>query len=163
MFQCYRWKYQNAKKKLNFKEYQLKRKTVKRFTRPKLQAALRKLFSLPPTHLFQIKSYYISGTKMFLRKYTEIYRHLRSKCFKNAVLGRQEIVKCKCFCLTPNRNMLAGKSVKSERFLVVLQEHIIFNVKWVEVHKMSEFFWAKLSCKMSDLFLPFSVDFETFC
>ena len=116
-------------KKLNFKEYQLKRKIVKRFTRPKQQAALRKLFSLPPTHLYQIKSYYISGTKMFLRKYTEICRHLRSKCFKNAVLGRQEIVKCKCFCLTPNRNMLAGKSVKSERFLVVLLEHIIFNIK----------------------------------
>ena len=53
---------------------------------------------------------------------------------------------------TPNRNMFAEKFVKSEKFLAVLWEHIIFNVKWVEVHKMSEVFWAKLYCKMSDLF-----------
>ena len=31
--------------------------------------------------------------------------------------------------LTPNRNMLAGKFVKPERFLAVLQEHIAFNAK----------------------------------
>ena len=31
--------------------------------------------------------------------------------------------------LTPNRNMLAGKFVKPERFLAVLQDHIAFNVK----------------------------------
>ena len=40
------------------------------------------------------------------------------------------------FFLTPNRNMFAGKLViKSERFLAVLREHIIFNelrfIKWV--------------------------------
>ena len=33
------------------------------------------------------------------------------------------------FLLAPNRNMFTGKFVKSERFLAVLQEHIIFNVK----------------------------------
>ena len=37
------------------------------------------------------------GTKIFLRRYTEIYRHLISKCFKNAVLGRQEMVQRKYF------------------------------------------------------------------
>ena len=29
----------------------------------------------------QIKYYYVSGTKIFLQRYTEIYRHLLSKCF----------------------------------------------------------------------------------
>ena len=48
--------------------------------------------------------------------------------------------------------MFAGKFVKSERFLSVLRQHIIFNVKRVEVHKMSEVFLAKLYCKMRDLF-----------
>ena len=46
--------------------------------------------------------------------------------------------------------MFAGKFVKSERS--VLRQHIIFNVKRVEVHKMSEVFLAKLYCKMRDLF-----------
>ena len=46
------------------------------------------------------------------------------------------------------------KFLKSERFLVVLREHIIFNVKWVTVCKMSEVFWAKLYSKR-DLFCKF--------
>ena len=33
------------------------------------------------------------------------------------------------FFLAPNRNMFAGKFVKSERILAVLWEHIIFHVK----------------------------------
>ena len=33
----------------------------------------------------QIKSYYVFGTKTLLRRYTEIYIHLLSKWFKNAV------------------------------------------------------------------------------
>ena len=32
-----------------------------------------------------------------------------------------------------------------------LQEYIIFNVKWVEILRISEVFWAKLYCKLSDL------------
>ena len=38
----------------------------------------------------------------------------------------------------------AGKSVKSVSSLAVLREHIIFNAKWIEVHKMREVFRAKL-------------------
>ena len=45
------------------------------------------------------------------------------------------------FFLTPNRNVFTVKFlVNSESFLAVLPEHITFNVKWVEVHKMSEVF-----------------------
>ena len=89
----------------------------------------------------QIKSYYVSGINIFLRRYTQIYRHLLFKkwCSENVFLA-------------PSWNMFAGKFVKSERFLAVLREHIVFNVKWVEVHKMSGYFWPKLYCKRSDLF-----------
>ena len=44
------------------------------------------------------------------------------------------------FFQIPNRNMFAQKFLKTERFLTVLREHIIFSVKWVEVRKMSEVF-----------------------
>ena len=107
----------------------------------------------PLIFFHQIKPYYVSGTSIFLQGYTEIWRHFLSKCFKNAVLGRREMVQCKCFFLTPNRNNFAGKFAKSERFLAVLREHIIFNVKWVKVQKISEVFWGNLYRKMSDLFL----------
>ena len=58
------------------------------------------------------------------------------------------------FSLTPSRNMSAGKSLKLERFLAALREHIICNVKRVEVRKMSVF-WVKLYCKIRDLYRYF--------
>ena len=54
--------------------------------------------------------------------------------------------------VAPNRNMFAGKFVKSERVLPVLREQIVVKVKLVEIRKMCEVFLAKLYCKMSDLF-----------
>ena len=57
------------------------------------------------------------------------------------------------YILMPNINMLAGKFIKWERFLAMFWEYIIFNLKCVEVCKLSEIFWVKLYCKMSDLFL----------
>ena len=42
--------------------------------------------------------------------------------------------------LMPNRNMFAGKFVKSGRVLAVLLEQFIVNVKLVEIRKMSEVF-----------------------
>ena len=136
---------------MNFKKFHLKWKIVKYFARSKQQVTLRNYpaSSHPTAH--QIKPYYVSETKIFLRRYLEIHRHLLSKCFKNAVLERQEMVHA-IFFLTPNKNMIALKFVKSEIFLNVLREHIIFNIKWVEVHKMSDAVWAKLYCKMCDLF-----------
>ena len=62
--------------------------------RSKQRAALRKFFSFAPTHPHRIKSYYVSGTKILLRRFIEICRHLLSKCFKNAVLVRQEKKLC---------------------------------------------------------------------
>ena len=56
----------------------------------------------PPPHShhltpYQIKPYYVSGRKDFSRRCIEIYKHLLSKCFKNLVLRRQEMVQCKYF------------------------------------------------------------------
>ena len=136
---------------MNCQKYQLKRKIVKYFARSKQRAALRKLFSLPHPTPHQIKPYYVFGIKIFLRRYIEIYRHLLSIWFKNAVFGRQEMVLNKYFSDTKQKHV-CWKFVKSENFLAALREHIIFNVKWVEVRKMSEIFWAKLYCKMCDLF-----------
>ena len=48
--------------------------------------------------------------------------------------------------------MFHGKFAKSESFLTVLWEHVIFNVNWVEVRKMTEILWAKLYYKTTDLF-----------
>ena len=49
--------------------------------------------------------------------------------------------------------MFHGNFVKSESFLAVLRKHVISNVRWVEVRKMSEILWEKLYYKMTDLFL----------
>ena len=56
------------------------------------------------------------------------------------------------FLLTPNKHMFPEKFVNWERFLAVFWEHIIFNVKWVEVRKESAVFWTNLYCKISDLY-----------
>ena len=88
------------------------------------------------------KSYYVSGAKIFWRRYTKVYRHLHFKLFKNAVLGRQEMVQCKCF-FWHQAEICLLKSLFS----------VIFNDKWVEICKMIDVFWMKLYCKtMSDLF-----------
>ena len=56
----------------------------------------------------------------------------KDMCFQSTsrmqFLGVEKWCAVQCFFLTPNKNMFAEKSVKSERFLAVLREHIIFNV-----------------------------------
>ena len=90
--------------------------------------------------------------KNSFRRYTKIYRHLLSKHFENALPRCLEMVHCHFFYLTPTRNMFAGKLVKWLRFLTVLREYIFYNGEWVEVRKISKGFWAKLYCKMIDIF-----------
>ena len=105
----------------------LKMKNCK--TRYKAQTAsrLKEVIEPPPTHSHQINPHNVVGIKIFLRRYTEIYRHLLSKCFKNVALGRQEMVQCKCFFWHQTETCV-GKFEKSEMFLTVLSEHISFNV-----------------------------------
>ena len=83
-----------------------------------------------------------------MQKYTDI---LPSKCFQGSssrVLGNGAK---QMFFLKANRNMFAGKLLNWKSFLAVFWEHI-FNFKRVEICKVSEVYWAKLYCKMSDLF-----------
>ena len=80
---------------------------------------------------------------------TEIYKTIQTfalKALQKCSSWASRNIAVQIFSLTPSRNMSAGKSLKSERFLAVLREHIIFNVKWVEIRKMSNVFRAKLCC-----------------
>ena len=125
---------------------------MKHFARSNQRAALRKLFSLPLPPISPDKILLFLWNKNFLR---EIYRNIQAFAFKvlqdcRSWPSRNGAVQM--FFVTSNRNMFAGKFVKGESFLVVSREHIIFNVKWVQVRKMSKVFWAKLYCKMNDLF-----------
>ena len=134
---------------MNFQKLQLKRKIVKHFARPKQRRTLRILFSLPP--------FYPSRDKTLLRLWIkkivkEIYRNIQRFAFKVLQECSSRNGAVQISFLTPNRNMFTGKFVKLERFLAVLREHIIFNVKWVVVCKMSQIFRAKLYCKMCSLF-----------
>ena len=95
---------------------------------------------LPSTHSPSDKILLRLWSKHFL---IETDKNIRISVFK-------VLQECSCWASrngavqTPNRNMFAGKFLMSERFLPVLREHIIFNVKWVEVRKMNEVFWVKL-------------------
>ena len=63
---------------------------------------------------------------------TEICRNMQTfalKVLQECSFGVSGRAAVQMFFLTPNSNIIAEKFVKSERFLAVLQEHIIFNVK----------------------------------
>ena len=51
----------------------------------------------PPPHTTVDKILLRLWNKFFLGRYTEIFRYLLSNCFKEVVLGRQEIINCKYF------------------------------------------------------------------
>ena len=123
---------------MNFQKFQLKWKVVKKFHKSQTaNPALRKLFSLPPTHLSADKILLPLWNKYFL---AEIYRNIQAfalKVLQECSSWASRNVPVQMFFLTPNRNIFAGEF---ERFLAVLREHIIFNVNWVEVRKMNEFF-----------------------
>ena len=76
---------------VEFSKISFKIKNCKTFCKAQTVNRLKKFIQAPPSHPRQIKPYYVSKTN-FLRRYIEIYRHLLSNCFNNAVLGRQEMV-----------------------------------------------------------------------
>ena len=85
----------------NLDRFSIKMKNCKTLYEVQTASHLKEIFQSPPPQPtpHQIKSYYVSGTKILLRRYTELYKHLLSKRFKNAVLGRQEMMQCKCYFL----------------------------------------------------------------
>ena len=90
--------------------FSIKMKNCKTLYEVQTASHLKEIFQSPPPQPtpHQIKSYYVSGTKILLRRYAEICRHLLSKCFKNAVLGRQEMTQCKCYFLRQKETFLLG-------------------------------------------------------
>ena len=69
-----------------------KMKNCTTFYEAQIASRLKEIILPPPTHPYQIKSYYVFKTKIFLRRYAGKYGHLLSKCFKNTFFGRQEMV-----------------------------------------------------------------------
>ena len=85
---------------------------------------------------FQLKWKIVKQAQNFI---TKTYRNIQAFAFK-VIQGPVQL-----FFLTPKKKkMLARKFVKGDRFLAVLREHVILNVEWVEICKMSEFFWVKI-------------------
>ena len=82
---------------VEFRKTSIKMKNCKTFYETQTASRLKEIIQAPPPHTSRSTSCYIFETKIFLERYTEIYRHLFSKCFKKVVLGRQEMVQCKCF------------------------------------------------------------------
>ena len=85
---------------LEFQKTSIKMKNCKTFYEAQTASCLKEIIQPPPDSQpipNQTKSYYVFGTKIFLWRYTEIYRHLLSKYYKNAVLWRQEMVQPKFF------------------------------------------------------------------
>ena len=80
---------------VEFSKISIEMKSCKTFCKAQTANRLKKYIQSPPFHPDQIKHYYISETKFLIRRYIKIYRHLLSKCFKNEVLGCQEMMQCK--------------------------------------------------------------------
>ena len=96
------------------------------------------------------KNFYVSRTKIFLRRFTRIYRHLLSKSFENAVFGWKEMVQWKCFIwYQPETGVLEN----------LLQEYISYNVDWDDVCKMM--FFERNCIVMWVIFVATFVGFET--
>ena len=137
---------------VEFRKISFKMKNCKTFYESQTTSHLKEIIQPPPTPISPDKILLRLWNKTFLR---EIYRNIQTFLFKvphessSWASGNGAV---QMFFLTPNRNMFAGKFVNWESFLAVFWEHIIFNFKRVEIRKMSEVFWAKLYCKMSDLF-----------
>ena len=132
--------------------FYIKMKNCKTLYKVQTASCLKEIFQPPPTHPSPDKILLCLWNKNFI---TETYRKMQALTFKvfqecGSWASRNDAVQI--LFLTPNRNMLAGKFVEWDRVLFVLLEQLVVNVKLVKVSKMSEVFWAKLYCKMSDPF-----------
>ena len=72
---------------VEFRKISIKMKNCKTFYETQTASRLKEIIKLPPPPCYQIKSYYVFVTKIFSGRYTETYRHLLSKCFKNVDFG----------------------------------------------------------------------------
>ena len=103
-------------------------KNCKTFYEAQTASHLKEIIRLSPNLPAPDKILLLLWNKNFL---TEIYRNIQTFAFKvlqecSSWASRNGAVQI--FFLTPNRKMLARKFVKSETFLAMLREHIIFSV-----------------------------------
>ena len=151
-----KWKLSQKFQRFNtLDRFSIKMKNCKTLYEVQTASRLKEIFQPPLTHPSPDKILLRLWNKNFI---TEIYRNIQTFTFKvlqgcGSWASRNDAVQM--LLLTSNRNMLAGKFVKSERVLAVLRVQFVVNVKLVEIRKMGEVFWAKLYCKMSDFFRYF--------
>ena len=84
-------------KKGEFSKISSKMKNCKTFYETHIASCLKEITQPPHSPTHKILQHYISVANIFSWRYTEIYRHLLSMCFKKAVLELPEMVQCKCF------------------------------------------------------------------
>ena len=84
---------------VEFQKISIKMKNCKTFYETQTASCLKEIIQPPQPPIPPDKILIRLWNKNFLERYTEIYRYLLSKCFKKVVLGRQEMVQCKCFFL----------------------------------------------------------------
>ena len=129
-------------KMVEFRKISIKMKNYKGFYETQTASHLKEFIQPPPPPIPPDKILLRLCNRNALKK---ICRNLQTFAFKvlqECSFWASGNGTVQMFFLTPNRNMFAWKFPKWERFLAVFREDIIFNVKWVEVRKMSEIFWA---------------------
>ena len=140
-----------SKYSIEFTKNFIKIKNCKTFYEAQAANHLKEIIQPPPNPPAPDKILLLLWNKNFL---TEINRNILTFAFK-------VLQECRSwssrnggvhFFSDTKQKLVFWKTFKVRKAFGFLWEHIIFNVKWVKFCKMSEIFWAKLYCKMSDLF-----------
>ena len=131
---------------VEFTKISIKMKNCNTFYKVQKTSRLNEIIQPPRTHLPSDKIL----LRLFSRRFTETNERLLSKYFKNAVFGVKKLWSANIFSDTKQKHVYWKFFSKLRKILTVLQD-ILFSMR-VEVRKRSEVFWAKLYCKMSDLF-----------
>ena len=152
------------RKMVEFPKVSIKIKNYKAIYEVQTVSCLKKIIQPPPNPTpHQIKFLEQDLERVWNKNFlTEIYRNIQTfafKVFQKCSSWESRNGAVQMFFSNTKQKHFAGKFVKSERLLAVLQEHIFFNVKWVEVHKMSvKFFewnciviWVSFSLVFVDL------------
>ena len=110
-------------------------KNCKIFCKAQTTSRLKKIIQLFPISPSPDKTLLRLWKKKILK---EIFRNIQTFCFKmlqecSSWAPRNGAVQ---YFFWHQTNINTGKFVKSESFLALLWEHIIFNVKWIEVRKI---------------------------
>ena len=101
----------------------------------------------------QIKPFFASGTKLFLPRYTGIYRELLSKHLENAVLVYLEIMQWKYSFSKTNQKHFCWKTCKvSKDFGCVAGEYFFLILSELRVLKWARFFERSFTVKWMTFF-----------